>query len=156
LARRKNYHFETERQHKNGLRFPVSFTVSPIRDGQNVSIGTSKIIRDLSERERRRAMLTSSETALAASRAETEIGAADLLVSKTELASSRADAKIRMADLLAAVTALAASRAETEIGAADLLVSKTELASHERMRKLAWPICWQPSPHWPRHEQRRK
>jgi PAS domain S-box-containing protein len=122
-------HFETERQRKDGLRFPVLLTLSPVRDGQNIIIGVFKIVRDLSERDSSRAKLTSSETALAASRAETKIGLADLLATIAALASSRAEAKIGVADLLVAVTALAASRAETKVGIADLLTSKTELAS---------------------------
>jgi len=40
--------YETIRQRKDGSRFPVSLTVSPIRDGIGRIIGASKIARDIS------------------------------------------------------------------------------------------------------------
>ncbi len=43
-------HFETERVTKDGRRFPVSLTISPIRDSSGNLIGASKIARDISER----------------------------------------------------------------------------------------------------------
>jgi two-component system, LuxR family, sensor kinase FixL len=59
-------HFETERQRKDGTIFPVSLTISPIRDDQGDIIGVSKIARDLSEvhrahqeTQRREALLSS-------------------------------------------------------------------------------------------------
>jgi PAS domain S-box-containing protein len=45
-------HFETIRQKKDGTLFPISLTVSPIRDRSGVIIGASKIARDISERKR--------------------------------------------------------------------------------------------------------
>lgn len=45
-------HFETTRIRKNGERFPISVTISPIRDDRGVIIGASKIARDISERKR--------------------------------------------------------------------------------------------------------
>lgn len=45
-------HFETTRIRKDGERFPISVTISPIRDDQGVIIGASKIARDISERKR--------------------------------------------------------------------------------------------------------
>ncbi len=57
-------HFETERQHKSGRLIPVSITVSPIRDDQNVVIGVSKIARDLTERDLREAKLRASNAEL--------------------------------------------------------------------------------------------
>lgn len=45
-------HFETTRIRKDGERFPISVTISPIRDDQGVVIGASKIARDISERKR--------------------------------------------------------------------------------------------------------
>ena len=41
-------HFETVRCHKSGKKFPVSITVSPIRDAKGVVIGASKVARDIS------------------------------------------------------------------------------------------------------------
>jgi len=43
-------HFETIRQRKDGSQFPISLTVSPIRDGRGRLIGASKIARDITER----------------------------------------------------------------------------------------------------------
>ena len=41
-------HFETFRKARNGVIFPLSLTVSPIRDRQGNIIGASKIARDIS------------------------------------------------------------------------------------------------------------
>jgi PAS domain S-box-containing protein len=43
-------HFETTRVRKNGERFPVSVTISPVRDAAGHVIGASKIARDISDR----------------------------------------------------------------------------------------------------------
>lgn len=43
-------HFETLRQTKDGRQFPVSLTVSPIRDAKGTIVGASKIARDITER----------------------------------------------------------------------------------------------------------
>ena len=43
-------HFETTRIRKNGERFPISITVSPIKDDYGIVIGASKIGRDISDR----------------------------------------------------------------------------------------------------------
>ena len=43
-------HFETVRQRKDGSQFPISLTVSPIRDARGRLIGASKIARDITER----------------------------------------------------------------------------------------------------------
>jgi PAS domain S-box-containing protein len=45
-------HFETTRVRKNGERFPISVTISPIRDESGTIIGASKIARDISDRRR--------------------------------------------------------------------------------------------------------
>lgn len=43
-------HFETFRRRKNGEVFPISVTLSPIRDAAGVIIGASKIAHDITER----------------------------------------------------------------------------------------------------------
>ena len=43
-------HFETFRQRKNGQIFPISVTLSPIRDETGTLMGASKIARDISTR----------------------------------------------------------------------------------------------------------
>jgi PAS domain S-box-containing protein len=45
-------HFETIRVRKNGERFPISVTISPIQDDNGTVIGASKIARDISDRRR--------------------------------------------------------------------------------------------------------
>lgn len=45
-------HFETVRLRKNGERFHISITVSPVRDGDGRISGASKIARDITERKR--------------------------------------------------------------------------------------------------------
>jgi PAS domain S-box-containing protein len=45
-------HFETTRVRKNGERFPISVTISPIKDDSGTVIGASKIARDISDRRR--------------------------------------------------------------------------------------------------------
>jgi PAS domain S-box-containing protein len=45
-------HFETTRLRKNGERFPISVTISPIKDATGRIIAASKIARDISERKK--------------------------------------------------------------------------------------------------------
>lgn len=45
-------HFETIRVRKNGEQFPISVTISPIKDDSGAIIGASKIGRDISDRKR--------------------------------------------------------------------------------------------------------
>ena len=45
-------HFETVRRRKDGQEVDVSLTISPIQDAAGKIIGISKIVRDISERER--------------------------------------------------------------------------------------------------------
>ena len=45
-------HYETTRQRKDGTRFSISLTVSPIRDAAGTVVGASKIARDITERVR--------------------------------------------------------------------------------------------------------
>jgi PAS domain S-box-containing protein len=45
-------HFETERQRADGTRIAVSLTISPIRNDAGEVVGASKIVRDITERQR--------------------------------------------------------------------------------------------------------
>src|SRR4051794_6562244 len=45
-------HYETTRMRKNGERFPISVTISPIRDAAGNVVAASKIAHDISERRR--------------------------------------------------------------------------------------------------------
>ena len=42
--------FETTRRHKNGKKFPISLTVSAVKDGSGKIVGVSKIGHDISKR----------------------------------------------------------------------------------------------------------
>lgn len=44
--------FETVRRRKDGVDFPASVTISPIRDATGAVVGASKILRDVSEQHR--------------------------------------------------------------------------------------------------------
>jgi PAS domain S-box-containing protein len=44
--------YETQRQRKDGTRFDISLTISPIRDGAGRIVGASKVARDITERKR--------------------------------------------------------------------------------------------------------
>jgi PAS domain S-box-containing protein len=56
-------HFETIRQRKDGSRFPVSATVSPVRDPTGRVVGASTILRDISDRRRAERALIDAEAA---------------------------------------------------------------------------------------------
>jgi PAS domain S-box-containing protein len=45
-------HYETVRIRKNGERFPISITISPVKDRTGRVVGASKIARDISDRRR--------------------------------------------------------------------------------------------------------
>ena len=56
--------FETNRKRKDGTIFPVSITVSPIKDDSGTVIGISKIARDLTEREKHQHEIMSTNASL--------------------------------------------------------------------------------------------
>lgn len=46
------HHYETVRRRRDGTLFPISLTISPIRDEAGTVVGASKIARDITERKR--------------------------------------------------------------------------------------------------------
>jgi PAS domain S-box-containing protein len=42
-------HYESIRRRKDGSIFPVSLTISPVKDGAGIVVGASKIVRDISD-----------------------------------------------------------------------------------------------------------
>jgi PAS domain S-box-containing protein len=54
-------HYQTVRQRKDGSKFDVSLTVSPIRDARGTIIGAAKIARDITGPKRAEAALRASE-----------------------------------------------------------------------------------------------
>jgi two-component system sensor kinase FixL len=67
-------HYETERQHKNGRIFPVSTTVSPIRDADRRVVGASNITRDLSERQEQQKRVRELQSELVHTQRLSELG----------------------------------------------------------------------------------
>lgn len=61
-------HFETVRLKKNGERFDVSLTISPVRDKMGTIVGASKILRDISARKQIEASLIQAEKIAATGR----------------------------------------------------------------------------------------
>jgi PAS domain S-box-containing protein len=61
-------HYETTRIRKDGERFEISVTISPIRDSQGRIIGASKTARDISERKKIEQLLIQSEKLAATGR----------------------------------------------------------------------------------------
>ena len=57
-------HFETEWQTKDGRRLNISITASPIKDADGQIIGVSKVARDVTERKRVEAELSSAQRKL--------------------------------------------------------------------------------------------
>jgi PAS domain S-box-containing protein len=53
--------FETIRLRKDGVRFDISATISPIKDAEGKIVGASKIVRDITERKLAEKMLRESE-----------------------------------------------------------------------------------------------
>lgn len=54
-------HYETVRRRKNGERFQISVTISPIRDESGRIVGASKIARDISDQKRMERLLVEAE-----------------------------------------------------------------------------------------------
>jgi PAS domain S-box-containing protein len=50
-------HFETIRRAKSGREFPISVTISPVRDSEGRIVGASKVARDISEKKAAEAAL---------------------------------------------------------------------------------------------------
>jgi PAS domain S-box-containing protein len=57
-------HFETIRVHKDGSHLNISLTISPMKDAQGLTVGASKIARDISERVRQEQALQKANAAL--------------------------------------------------------------------------------------------
>jgi PAS domain S-box-containing protein len=71
-------HFETVRVRKDGTNIDVSVTISPIRDANGVTVGASKIARDISERKKAEEQLTRSTMELSRQAEDLALSRADL------------------------------------------------------------------------------
>ena len=85
-------HYETIRRRKDGRRFDISLTVSPIRDAKGNIVGASKIARDISGRKRVEDALRQSEQKLRqqAQELEQQLIMSGRLVSLGEVTASMA------------------------------------------------------------------
>ena len=109
-------HYETKRQHKNGSLIDISLTVSPVRNGDGVIVGASKIARNITDRKRAEQALVRHMTEQAALYGFTE---------RLHRATSIAD--VYDAAIDAIVQALGCSRASV------LMFDETD-----KMRFVAW------------------
>lgn len=66
--------YETVRRRKDGTDFPVSLTVSPIRDANGTVVGASKILRDRGERREAQRALALNGAEFRASFESTTVG----------------------------------------------------------------------------------
>jgi len=121
-------HFETMRVKKNGERFYVSLTVSPLKDPSGIIIGISKIARDISRRKRSEAAMFLTSEKLAHQNLESEKRAAELVIANEELGFQNKEKEKRAAELVIANEELAFQNNEKEKRAAELAIANTELA----------------------------
>jgi len=80
-------HFETIRIKKNGERFPVAITVSPLKDASGRITGISKIIRDITWKKNREEEIILANKKLTAKSKEDEKREGDLLTANKDLES---------------------------------------------------------------------
>jgi PAS domain S-box-containing protein len=118
-------HHETERVRKDGSRFPVALTISPVRDGDGRITGASKILRDISERK-----------ALEAERAryleQLEQQAVELETANEQLHAQAIELELQNQELTSTAEAL-----EEAANAAEELRAEAERANDAKSRFLA-------------------
>jgi len=121
-------HYETVRSKKTGEKFPVSLTVSPLKDRHGNIIGASKIARDITLSKNVEAELIRANKALVLQNDEKEKRAAELIIANKELAFQNKEKENRAAELTLANEELAFQNTEKENRAAELIVANKELA----------------------------
>ena len=121
-------HFETIRLKKNGTRFNVSLTVSPLKDRAGVIIGVSKIARDITSQKISEAALMQANDKLVFQNEEKGKRAAELVIANEELAFQNGEKEKRAAELLIANRELVFQNKEKEKRASELIIANKELA----------------------------
>ena len=121
-------HFETVRTRKNGERFYVSLTVSPIKNQAGNIIGVSKIARDITARRKSESDTIHATKELSFQNEEKEKRAAELLIANKELAFQNEEKEKRAGELIIANRELAFQNKEKEKRAAELVIANKELA----------------------------
>jgi PAS domain S-box-containing protein len=131
-------HYETVRIKKDGKRFYVSLTVSPLKDREGTIIGISKIARDISFQKESEAALVHANKELAFQNGEKEKRAAELVIANHELAFQNEEKGKRAAELIIANRELAFQNEEKEKRATELVIANTELVfQNEEKEKRA-------------------
>lgn len=118
-------HHETERVRKDGSRFPVALTISPVRDGDGRIIGASKILRDISERKALEAERTRYLEQL-------EQQAVELETANEQLHAQAIELELQNQELTSTAEAL-----EEAANAAEELRAEAERANDAKSRFLA-------------------
>jgi PAS domain S-box-containing protein len=122
-------HFETIRRRKDGTLFPISLSVSPVKDANGEILGASKIARDISEQRR------NQETIIALAR-EAEHRSRNLLASvlaavKLSRAETIEELKDAIEGRIQALANVHSLFAETHWAGADLkAIAERELAPY--------------------------
>jgi len=127
-------HYETVRNKKNGERFYVSNTVSPLKNLAGEIIGISKIARDITARKSSEAELDRITKELVFQNEEKEkrageltIANRELIIANKELAFQNEEKGKRAAELAIANVELAYQNQEKEKRAAELFIANKEL-----------------------------
>ena len=131
-------HYETLRLKRNGDRFFVSLTVSPLKDSKGNIIGVSKIARDITSQKNAQTHLFNANKELAYQNQEKEKKAAELIIANIELIYQNKEKEKRAAELAIANKELAYQNEEKENRASELIIANKELAfQNEEKEKRA-------------------
>lgn len=120
-------HYETVRNRKNGERFFVSITVSPLKDSAGKIIGVSKIARDITARKKAEAEIIRFNKHLALQNIEKEKRAEELSVANKELHFQNQEREKRAVELILANRELIFQNEEKEKRAAELIIANEQL-----------------------------
>jgi PAS domain S-box-containing protein len=113
--------YETIRNRKNGEKFYVSLTVSPLKDPGGKVVGVSKIARDITSQKKLEAEL------FRAANKEKEKRASELIIANEELAFENEEKEKRAAELIIANKELAFEDEEKGKRASELVIANKEL-----------------------------
>jgi PAS domain S-box-containing protein len=128
-------HYETVRNKKNGDRFYVSLTASPLKDRSGHIVGVSKIARDITSRKKLETELIQTNKELAFQNGEKEKRAEELFIANEELAFQNGEKAKRASELTTANKELVFQNGEKEKRAEELFISNRELKMAENQFK---------------------
>jgi len=128
-------HYETVRIKKDGERFYVSLTVSPLKNRAGKIIGVSKIARDITSRKKSEAELNHTNKELAFQNKEKEKRAGELTIANNELVFQDEEKEKRAAELIIANKELVFQNKEKEKRAAELIIANKELVFQNKEKE---------------------